>query len=113
MFTKNKDTLWVCSRVVKSITCGMELFMCLPVIGWFVSSLTGVPVMMLFLMHSVSLFFAIGAGVQKLGNIIGLIASLASYFPVIGWLLHIIVSILLIRDIKKMKKKENLVEEVY
>lgn len=113
MNIKNNNDLWICSRVTKSIACGMELVMCLPVIGWIVSTLTGITVTILFLMHAVSFLFTIGANAKKTGNLVGLIASFASIVPVIGWMLHIIVSIILLREIKQMKKAEKFINSVY
>lgn len=102
LFFSDKEQVIVNRNIVQKITFGMELLMCIPVIGWLTSTLTGIPIVMLFFMHAASLLLALSANAKKAVNIIGLVAALASFIPIIGWVMHIFVTCLL--EISIIKK---------
>lgn len=92
------------SNVLKATSGSLELFLSIPVLSWFITVTTGVPVFIMLVIHTFSLIIATKAGTKIRGNVLGLFASFLAVIPVLGWLLHVITAIVLLKDIFKSKR---------
>lgn len=79
------------------ITGLAEAFLAIPFIGGgFVLSTGYTALGVMFVLHVITLFFCFREYSPKSGSILGIITSLMSWIPLIGWVLHLISAIVLL-----------------
>ena len=84
------------SRVLKWVTGSMEAVLAIPFIGALIviGSFYTVLVVMLIL-HIVTLVLSISNKEPYYGSIVGIVTSVIAWIPFVGWLMHLISTILL------------------
>jgi len=97
---------------LKLVLCVLEAFLAIPVIGWMVVWNTGLPILVMLVLHSVTLIISLKLEGKKIGNITGIIASLLAIFPFIGWAMHVTTAIILFKDIRGSSNKQVAVNRV-
>lgn len=79
------------------ITGLAEAFLAIPFIGGSVVLSTGWGILgFMFVLHAITLFFCFREFSPKAGSILGIVTSLISWFPLIGWAMHLITAIVLL-----------------
>lgn len=79
------------------ITGLAEALLAIPFIGGgFVISTGYTALGVMFVLHAVTLFFCFREYSPKSGSILGIITSLVSWFPLIGWVMHLITAVVLL-----------------
>lgn len=84
------------STTMKWVTAVAEGFLAIPVIGGAVvlgTSYSALTVM--FVLHAITLILSIRDRQGKAASILGLITSVVSVIPVIGWFMHLVTAIAL------------------
>lgn len=79
------------STGMKWITAIAEGFLAIPIIGGAFVIGTGYSALgVMFVLHAITLILSIREGQGKAASILGLITSVVSVIPVIGWIMHLI-----------------------
>ncbi|WP_425024022.1 hypothetical protein [Planococcus ruber] len=79
------------------ITGLAEAFLAIPIIGGSVVVSTGYGVLgVMFVLHAITLFFCFREYSPKAGSIFGIITSLISWIPILGWAMHLLSAIVLL-----------------
>lgn len=79
------------------ITGLAEAFLAIPFLGGSVVLSTGYGVLgVMFVLHAITLFFCFREFSPKFGSILGIITSLVSWIPLIGWAMHLLTALVLL-----------------
>ncbi|MGO1060639.1 hypothetical protein ACTL32_16040 [Planococcus sp. FY231025] len=79
------------------ITGLAEALLAIPFIGGgFVVSTGYAALGVMFVLHAVTLFFCFREYSPKSGSILGIITSLVAWFPLIGWVMHLLTAAVLL-----------------
>ncbi|MBW7457564.1 hypothetical protein ACFOLF_11390 [Paenibacillus sepulcri] len=85
------------SRVLRFISAILEACLGIPIIGGiFVISMSYSPLIFMFVLHLVTLFFCFRERSGKIGSIVGIVTSLIAWIPIVGMIMHIISAIILL-----------------
>lgn len=87
------------SRIMKWVTGGSEAFLGIPLIGGsFILSTSWGALLVMFILHTVTLFIARNEKGNITGSILGMVTSFIGVIPVVGMIMHIITAIVLLID---------------
>ncbi|MFT8363172.1 MAG: hypothetical protein ABF586_05800 [Sporolactobacillus sp.] len=77
------------SRTLKWISAGYEAFLGIPVFGgFFIISLGWTPLAAALILHIITLVFCTQDRTSYPGSVLGILASVLGFIPVVGMLLH-------------------------
>ncbi len=94
-------------NILKWVSGGLEAFFGIPVIGGtIILSFLWTPLAFMFVLHLVTLVFAIITNKNKHGSILGIITSCIAWIPIVGMVMHIITAIFLLIDAYREYKYE-------
>jgi len=97
-------------HLLKWLTLAGEAYLAVPLLGWgTVWSLYLLPAFCMFALHAICLVLAIRRGRPRKGNILGIITSLVSVLPVIGWGMHVATAIVLLVNLVNERKVQTTV----
>ena len=86
-------------KVLRWISFSLEALLAIPVLGGaIILGLVWTPLVLMFILHLVTLILS----PKKAGSIVGLIASVLGWIPILGWALHLAAAItLLVQLVRK------------
>ncbi len=85
------------STAMKWITAIAEGFLAIPIIGGaFVIGTNYSALGVMFLLHAITLILSIRERQGKGASILGLITSVVSIIPIIGWIMHLLTAVALL-----------------
>ncbi|NYF25977.1 hypothetical protein [Sporosarcina sp. JAI121] len=81
------------STGMKWVTAIAEGFLAIPLIGGLYVISSGYSILgIMFVLHAITLLLSIREGQGKAASILGLVTSVVSAIPFIGWFMHLITS---------------------
>lgn len=90
------------ATLAKWITGGLELIIGIPFVGgMIILSLAWAPLWVMLILHLITLFLCVKDDKRKLGSIMGIIASILGWIPIVGMTLHLVAGGILIFDAVK------------
>jgi hypothetical protein len=94
------------AKVLMWVSFGFEAFLAIPILGGsFVLALYWLPLAVAFILHATTLVFCFQSSRSYYGSVVGLVASLLGWIPILGWMLHVGAAIsLLISSLSEQKK---------
>jgi hypothetical protein len=100
------------SSWAKGVTGGFEALLAIPFIGGSIVVFSGWQALSLaFFLHLIAIVICIFSKTNPFPNVLGVVASIVGYVPVIGWLLHTVTAIVLLisayKDSIKPKEPEH------
>lgn len=103
------------SSFSKGVTGSYEAILAIPFVGGSIVLMSGWQALSLaFTLHIIVLFISLYARTTALPSIMGIIASIAGYIPVIGWFFHAVAMVVLLTSAysdHKQAKAEPKLEE--
>lgn len=96
------------STTLKWVTGGLEAFFAIPVLGGSIILLTAYsPLWIMLALHIVTLIFSVREFEGRTGSIVGIVTSIVGWIPFVGFVMHLITSIILLIDASKTTAKEK------
>jgi len=96
------------STTLKWITGGLEAFFAIPILGGIVIVATAYnPLWIMLGLHIVTLVFSAREFEGKTGSILGIVTSVVGWIPFVGFIMHIITSIVLLIDASRTTAREK------
>nr|WP_208528099.1 hypothetical protein [Jeotgalibacillus sp. R-1-5s-1] len=96
------------STVLKWITGGLEAFWAIPVLGGSIIAFTAwTPLWIMLALHIVTLIFAMREFTSKTGSIFGIVTSIIGIIPFVGFIMHLVTSIILLIDASRSTALEK------
>lgn len=87
------------SKVYKIVMALIELLLAVPILGGAIIVSSGWSMLwLLFILHGIGIYLASREHKRKAIHIVGLILVPLEFIPVIGWLCHLIIGIMLLID---------------
>ncbi|GGE01607.1 hypothetical protein [Paenibacillus nasutitermitis] len=97
------------SRVLRFISAILEACLGIPIVGGlFVISMSYSPLMFMFVLHLITLFFCFRERSGKIGSIAGIVTSLLAWIPILGMIMHILSAIILFISAASDRESRNL-----
>jgi hypothetical protein len=93
------------SNVLKWTSFGLEALLAIPILGGtIILGLYWLPLAFMFILHLVTLILCLQSKTSNYGSVVGIIASVLGWIPVLGWALHVASAVALLVS---LLKKEN------
>ena len=88
------------TKIYKIVLACLEGLLAIPLLGaLIIIGLWWIPLFILFVGHTIALITCIKNKKKYTGHITGLVGSLLGWIPLIGWIMHVVTTIVLIIEI--------------
>lgn len=96
------------STTLKWVSGGLEAFFAIPILGGtIILSMAWAPLWMMLALHIVTLIFSVKEMESRTGSILGIVTCVVGVIPFVGFVMHVVTSIVLLIDASRTTAREN------
>ncbi|MGF7050231.1 hypothetical protein J2T13_004756 [Paenibacillus sp. DS2015] len=94
------------SKLLKWVTCAIEAFFAIPLIGGgFILSYGWTPLFVALILHVIAILSLLKDRGSIIGNGLGVITSLVGIIPILGWIMHAVTALVLLIEAITLRSK--------